>query len=45
MTLDAARAATLPDLLPIPAGEFSMGDDAGRPDERPAPRVRLQSQL
>ena len=29
----------LPDLRPVPAGEFLMGDDAGRADERPAHRV------
>lgn len=29
----------VPDLVPIPAGAFWMGDDAGRPDERPAHRV------
>ena len=29
----------LPDLRLVPAGEFLMGDDAGRPDERPVHRV------
>lgn len=28
-------------LVPIPGGEFIMGDDAGRFDERPAHRVRV----
>ena len=27
----------------IPAGAFTMGDDAGRPDERPAHRVTLSA--
>jgi formylglycine-generating enzyme required for sulfatase activity len=43
MTLDAARIATMPDLIDIPAGVFLMGDDQGRLDERPAHRVRLDA--
>ncbi len=41
MTADFAVAAerVLPDLVPIPAGAFWMGDDSGRPDERPVRRV------
>jgi formylglycine-generating enzyme required for sulfatase activity len=43
MTPDAARTATLPDLIDIPAGQFLMGADHGRLDERPAHRVRLDA--
>jgi len=43
VTLDATRAVALPDLVAIPAGEFTMGDDAGRADERPAHRVGLDA--
>jgi sulfatase modifying factor 1 len=32
-------AALLPDLRFVPAGDFLMGDGAGRPDERPVHRV------
>lgn len=41
MTADAVPSDTslLPDLIDVPAGEFRMGDDRGRPDERPARRV------
>ncbi|MGH2599145.1 MAG: formylglycine-generating enzyme family protein, partial [Dehalococcoidia bacterium] len=40
MTLDTPPAIPLlPDLVTVPAGAFWMGDDAGRPDERPARRV------
>ena len=41
MTAEAAvsTGSVLPDLLPVPAGAFWMGDDGGRPDERPARRV------
>ena len=35
----ASDAALLPDLRLVPAGGFVMGDDGGRPDERPAHRV------
>ena len=31
----------IPDLIDLPGGDFLMGDDAGRPDERPRHRVRL----
>jgi formylglycine-generating enzyme required for sulfatase activity len=31
-----ATSVQPPDLISIPAGSFWMGDDAGRPDERPA---------
>lgn len=31
----------IPTIVAIPAGEFVMGNDAGRPDERPAHRVRV----
>jgi formylglycine-generating enzyme required for sulfatase activity len=42
MTTDSVmQAGTLRDLVDIPGGEFLMGDEAGRPDERPAHRVRL----
>src|SRR5215207_8977816 len=43
MTQDATRAPTLPDLVDVPAGAFRMGDDRGRPDERPAHRVWLDA--
>jgi sulfatase modifying factor 1 len=37
MTLDTPPAIPLlPDLVTVPAGAFCMGDNAGRPDERPA---------
>ena len=39
MTVDAA---VLPTLLPIPEGEFLMGDNGGLHDERPAHVVRLR---
>src|SRR5436309_1694019 len=35
------RGLVTPELLGIPGGSFVMGDDAGRADERPAHRVRL----
>lgn len=36
------KSASLPLLLAIPGGEFLMGDDDGRPDERPSHRVRVR---
>jgi sulfatase modifying factor 1 len=38
MTAHGSPSLTIPipDLAPVPAGAFWMGDDAGRPDERPA---------
>lgn len=43
--VDKNQAEIALDLIwqPIPAGEFLMGDDAGRGDERPAHRVRVDS--
>lgn len=38
-------AAVLPDLRLVPAGPFLMGDDNGRPDERPAHRVVTRAVL
>ena len=35
------RTLLLIDMVLIPAGEFTLGDDAGENDERPAHRVRL----
>ena len=35
----SAPPLLIPELRLVPAGEFLMGDDAGRPDERPAHRV------
>jgi formylglycine-generating enzyme required for sulfatase activity len=35
----------LPNLQLVPGGEFIMGDDAGRLDERPAHRVRVRDVL
>jgi iron(II)-dependent oxidoreductase len=35
----------LPDVVAIPSGEFLMGDDAGRHDERPAHAVRVRAVL
>ena len=32
---------TVPELVLLPGGEFGMGDDAGRADERPAHLVAL----
>jgi formylglycine-generating enzyme required for sulfatase activity len=44
MTLDpAVQVAPLLDFIEIPGGDFLMGDDAGRSDERPAHRVRLDA--
>jgi formylglycine-generating enzyme required for sulfatase activity len=43
MTLDTARTAVLPEFVAVPAGVFLMGDDRGRPDERPAHRVRVDA--
>lgn len=37
-----AEPLELPDLVALPGGEFSMGDDAGMPDERPAHRVSVR---
>jgi iron(II)-dependent oxidoreductase len=37
--------AAVPELLLVPAGEFLMGDDAGRHDERPAHPARVQEFL
>lgn len=34
---------TVPDLVSLPGGWFEMGNDSGRPDERPAHRVRLRA--
>ena len=30
-----------PDMVPVPAGEFTRGDDGGEPDERPRRRITL----
>ena len=38
-TVAQSAEILLPDLVSIPAGAFWMGDDHGRPDERPAHRV------
>lgn len=38
-----ARRPILPELRLCPAGEYVMGDDAGRPDERPAHRVSTRA--
>ena len=40
-----SRAPILPELLPIPGGCFLVGDDAGRPDERPRHEVELDGFL
>lgn len=41
MTVHSSAPSSLrpPDLVAIPSGAFWMGDDGGRPDERPAHRV------
>lgn len=39
MTRASAKDTVLPELVQVPGGRFLMGDDAGRPDERPARRV------
>src|SRR5262245_13985216 len=39
VALTRPGAAVVPDTALVPAGAFIMGDDAGRPDERPAHRV------
>jgi formylglycine-generating enzyme required for sulfatase activity len=36
---DVVVHTSVPDLVTIPAGDFWMGDDGGRPDERPARQV------
>src|SRR6185369_10856632 len=33
--------ATLPELIRIPGGEFSMGSDKGEPDEKPRHTVKV----
>ena len=35
------QPADVPELVPIPGGTFTMGRDAGRPDERPAHSVTV----
>lgn len=38
-----SRPAVLPELRLVPSGTFSMGDDTGRPDERPAHPVTTRA--
>jgi len=40
-----AHLAVIPELRPVPAGWFVMGDDRGRQDERPAHRVWVSDVL
>jgi formylglycine-generating enzyme required for sulfatase activity len=36
-----ARDSVFPEMVPIPGGKFTMGDNEGRPDERPAHQVSV----